>query len=73
MSELWRAEDSLKAMVGAQRAADDIRRIKEAASYVCDKFAMYDLERNEHHRAELARDVQRLREACWPELFAERD
>ena len=47
---------------------EQLHQIKEAAAYVTDKLAMYDLEHNEAHRAELKRDVDRLREACWPEL-----
>ena len=48
---------------------EQLHEIKQAAAYVCDKFAMYDLEHNEEHRAELKRDVDRLRRVCWPELF----
>ncbi|HXI68709.1 MAG TPA: hypothetical protein VNH41_12275 [Steroidobacteraceae bacterium] len=47
---------------------EQLHEIKQAAAYVCDKFGMYDLEHNEHDRAELERDVDRLRRACWPEL-----
>ena len=52
---------------------EQLHEIKQAAAYVCDKFAMYDLEHSEHDRAELERDVDRLRRACWPELFKSRE
>ena len=57
------------ALDGWMTDQEKLQQVIQAAAYVCDKFAMYDLEHNAEHRLELRRDVDRLRKTCWPELF----